>query len=105
LYITIGLDDVFQILPQTTPEEPDSYVEEYACRDENSQKDIQPTMVGWTLVGLGGKYRIIVHEAQYLGVLGVVQVVDDCIHLLADFSDGIIRLIVCENVVIVRGAA
>ena len=56
-------------------------------------------------MGLGGKYRVIVHETQYLGVLGVVQVVDDGIHLLADFSDGIIRLIVCENVVIVRGAA
>jgi hypothetical protein len=56
-------------------------------------------------VGLGGKYRIVVHVIQYLGILCIVQVVNDLFHLVADFSDGIIRLVVRENVVIVWGAA
>ena len=56
-------------------------------------------------MGLGGKYRIVVHVIQYLGILCIVQVVNDLFHLVADFSDGIIRLVVRENVVIVGSAA
>ena len=54
---------------------------------------------------LGGKNGVIVQESQQFAVFCVGQILDDFFHSVADFGNGIVRSVIGENAIIVRGAS
>ena len=105
MYIGIGLGDGLQILVQTLAEVPDADVIEKAYRYNDTCQQVEPTIVERTLVGFGGKYRVIVHQVEQWAILTVRKFFNQGFQLVADACNLVIVSMVGEHFVIIGDGA